>query len=179
MAEGSRTGKSIDLRQRSRVLAIDLRRSRLGFAVLEGYRIIDAGVRRNRTSRPIPLTWFHTEVEKLIRSCMPAAIVVRCTDCVRVRQVFVFPGVRVSILRVVRVKRYFSDRGAANKFAIANLIASRLSVPSSINVPRRKTWQPEHDRQVVLDAIAAGVCFLNIFSTYLCRVETSRSSVGP
>ena len=150
-----------------RVLAIDLRPQRFGYAVFEGKQLIDWGGKTFDSSRAAGertaslLTLFH-----------PAAIAVRRDRHYGLRR----PGVMAAVLRSIRheatkrsiplhlitatdIEEAFRTFDTQNKDDIAFTLTTIFPELLSRLPPKRKKWEHEHHRMVVFDAVAVGFAY--------------------
>lgn len=157
-----------------RLLALEVRASRLGFAVLEGpARLLDWGVRsfgeQDKEVRPavldriITLTAFHS----------PSTIVVRTrryhSGVERRRFVAILAAIRAEtkktatkfcVITTRQVRDHFALTGHFNKHDIAASLANQFEELSWKLPHRRKAYQSEPPAMLVFDALANGVAFV-------------------
>jgi len=158
-------------RKAQRIIALDIRSQRFGYAVIEAppIRFLDWGVRTVGTRRR---TW---HVADLIRMYRPCFVVVRRRKTGGKRDT---PGAR-NIMRAIRsearqghvpvaqisewaLKKFFRGYGKRTKHEIASLLAASFTeLKWKLPPPRRvKFWRPESARMGIFDATAIGIVFL-------------------
>jgi hypothetical protein len=153
-----------------RILAVDIRSQKFGYAVLETpHRLLDWGV---RTSGVRHRTWY---IADLLHMYQPSAVVLRRITAGGKRD---SPGAR-NIMRAIKseacrfeapiaflgtsaLNNFFRQYGMHTKYEIASLLAASFSelkwkLPPS---RRKKSWKSEPRRMSVFDALQLGVVFL-------------------
>ena len=161
--------------QEPRILAIELRSRRFGFAVLEGpARLVDSGMK-----------WCHavgakdspTAVQKKMRSMLtlfvPSAVIVKqvsgARGAARLRNKEVMDVIQreaeahlleLILLKRTHIRRAFRQSGKRSKDEIAALIAGHFPELAWRLPPRRKNWQPEHHNMIIFDAVSLGLAYL-------------------
>ena len=149
-----------------RVLAIDVRSHRVGYAVFEvPARLVDWGVKKN--------------VERLgaianhLRMLQPSVVLLRRVKSGSKRDT---AGAR-SIMHAIRsdmrklsipvqylsesgLKNFFRTYGSRTKYQRASLLAVCFPELKWQLPPRRKIWKAEHLRMSIFDAVQLGVAFL-------------------
>lgn len=180
MAEGTQEPlggsiSSFDSRSaRARLLAFEIRSSRMGFVVLEGpTKLLDWGVRRfGAKEGPLRQT-VSSRIEGLLRTRHPDLVVVRdrtyytaaankrfATIISSVRAVTKRHSSKFKLLIARRVRRHFALAGFLTKHEIAAEL-SRQFVELSWKLPsRRKAYESEAHAMVIFDAAATGVAFI-------------------
>jgi hypothetical protein len=152
----------------TRTLAVDLRSSRLGFAVFETpAQLLDWG------KRAIWADSCSALIAQLIRKYGVSVVVIRGIrrgerrDTQRVRKglraIRTLAGRRsthVIALREKRFRNFFHHYGRYTKFEINALIAVVFPSLTSILPRPRKCFQPENRKMSIFDAVALGVAFL-------------------
>jgi hypothetical protein len=158
--------------ERLRVLALEIRASRFGFAVLEGpTTLLDWGVR-----------WFgdgvlrstvSDRISTLLSFYRPYVIVVRSrtyysgpennrfariVDTIRTEARR--KRTRFKILNQHHVRDHFASKGPATKHAIASAVARQFDELSWKLPNPRKPYQKEARAMVIFDAVANGIAFL-------------------
>jgi hypothetical protein len=150
-----------------RWLALEIRSWKFGFAVQEGPRLLDWGVRRfpaGGTAAAIRRLAF------LLKTYAPSVVIARGTRRVEHRS----SDSAVRLIRVIRselerrsvrfvvlargdVRDFFARRGYGNKDEIASAVADRFGQLKS-RLPRsRKPWDPERSIAAVFDAVATAM----------------------
>jgi len=158
--------------QTARILAIEARRSRFGYALFEGpKRLLDWGA----STVPSELTGHlatkaaKKRIASSLRRCHPAAVVVK-----RPRKMKTVKGIEQgpifeAIAReaaLLRIPVYFISRAEVQeafrmfrgntKEQIAEILVGIFPELFSRLPPKRKKWQPENRGMIVFDAVAIG-----------------------
>jgi len=163
-----------------RLLALEIRASRFGFAVLEGpTKLLDWGVRSFGEQRGRLRSTAADRIATLLAFHKPFAVVVRIRKYHSSIQNRRFAGIMASIKAETRrnstkfcalTTRQMRDRLALNgqttKHDIATSLAKQFEELSWKLPRRRRFYQSEAPVMVVFDAVANGIAFF----------ETSRSS---
>jgi RNase H-fold protein (predicted Holliday junction resolvase) len=153
----------------SRILALDLRARRIGYAAFETpHRLLEFGVTRFK-SRHVALV----RLTRIMQRVKPTKLVLRKipTDSARntsgMRRVFRLAwllarrsSVAVSMARETHVKQHFSDQGATTKYQTALFLVRLFTELEWRLPPPRKAWQREHRNMSIFDAAALGVTYL-------------------
>ena len=154
----------------TRVLAVDVRASRMGFAVFETpCRLLDWGVRVLHGEYP-----HSSPVARLLRAYKPSVLAVRKIKAGGWRDT---PGGRtqlrelrsqarrfstlVTAVSETALKKFFLQYGKSKKYEIASLVATSFPEIAWKLPPRRKFWNPEDWRMTIFDAAALGLVFLD------------------
>ena len=156
-----------------RILAVDARQSRFGYALFEGPRhLLDWGEipagSANRTSIKIA----SKRIEPLLELGHPEVVVVKrarrgnrgsataTTPIVKAilreateRQIPVYPMSRTEIQQAFRIF------GGSTKDEIANIVAGEFPELLARLPSKKKAWQSERHAMIVFDAIATGFAF--------------------
>ncbi len=154
-----------------RVLALDVRPSRLGYVCIEPPdRLLDCGVTRFATVRAGGL-----RLASILKNLRPMALVLRRItlrsrrDQPRTRAIQRLARhlARQSTMRVVSVSErqllnYFMAREVRTKHEIASLLARTFSELAWRLPRRRKPWEPEHRHMLIFDAAALAVAYLGL-----------------
>jgi hypothetical protein len=154
-----------------RMLCLDVRASRSGFAVFAGVdRLIDFGVTRySRQRGPINMA-LRRSFQRLVQLHSPSLIVFRLPSrvpdernqrakvAVRIlRREANRQSIPMRLVSRERIREFFKVRGLRNKQRIAVYLAEMFA-DLARKVPQiRKKWQPEKFNMSVFDAVAAGV----------------------
>jgi Holliday junction resolvasome RuvABC endonuclease subunit len=149
----------------TRILALEIRLRRVGFAVLEGPdHLLDWGILRWRAEvdpvlatmqRISPLLAFYSPsvvVLKQLNSSRKARRVKRVITAVRHR--VATRAIEVHNVKRADVRQAFRQSGNRNKYQIAAAIAEALPELRRKLPPRRKSYQPERYNAVIFDAVA-------------------------
>ena len=155
-----------------RVLALEVRPSKLGFVVFDGpTRILDWGVRNftpggnlaeSTTKRIGPILDQYTPSDVILRRRRDSKarlhpgfpIVLRASSAEANRR-----SIRVRWLSTRSVKEFFRPHGYVTKQEIASAIAERFAELVWKLPPKRKPWQSEGHNMVIFDAASLGVAF--------------------
>ena len=158
--------------QTSRILAIEARRSRLGYALFEGpKRLLDWGA----SSVPADLTGSaaaeaaRKRITSILRRCHPVAIVVKRPRSVKTgrgatpgpimstiaREAAALP-IPVCFLGRTEIQDAFRIFRGNTKEEIAEVLVSIFPELLARLPPRQKKWQPERRVMVVFGAVAVG-----------------------
>ena len=164
-------------RRKERVLALDVRSSRVGFALFEGRdELVDFGARSYaRRYGPLGAT-ARKQLIRLLNLHLPSLIVFRSaftgskSTRARVRLVVELlrriaksRSVRLRFLSRKKVKSFFWAQALANKYAVAAHLADRYpDLAWKLPLAQRKPWQPEPYQMPIFDAAAVGISFLSI-----------------
>jgi hypothetical protein len=153
-----------------RVLAIDLRNRRSGFAVFEGSRnLLDFGT----TVLPsVPAEFAVNRFSDLLRISLPSIIVVRkdrweniSSDSNTRHSIEILTresktrGIQIQMLEQSAMNITFRNLGCETKAEISTALARIFPELVWQLPPRRKAWESEHPRQSVFDAIALGLAY--------------------
>jgi hypothetical protein len=161
-----------------RVVALDLRPRRFGFAVLEGpHRLLDWGIRAYPT-QPNKISVVRKRIAPLLRMFSPSVVVLprrmsslkKCPGLQVCRQMVRREALRRSIqtdfVGKQELKQVFEQFGSATKYQIASRIALMFPELTWKLPAARKPWQTEPHNQTIFDAIALGL-------TYFARSGTA------
>jgi len=153
------------------VLALDLRPRKAGFAVFEGTRLLDWGVRTYSNQGANLGVTVSGRINGLLQLHSPELVVLRkrtnpavaralpiIMESVRMETMRRSIGLRV--LSTESVKRFYIGQGCMNEQQIASALAAwypelRWKLP-----PKRRPWESENHNMALFDAAAVGVCFL-------------------
>lgn len=159
----------------TRVLAVDVRRTRFGYALLEGpKRLLDWGASavspklRGRTA----LETARRRIAPILRRCHPTAVVIKRPRQTRTGRSSTPGPVLRAILRETAALRLsvtlvtsneifgvFSEFRCRNKDDIAEVLVQHFPELMARLPPRRGKWGTERARMVIFDALAAGVTY--------------------
>jgi RNase H-fold protein (predicted Holliday junction resolvase) len=156
-----------------RILAIDLRHRRFGFAVYEGHRmLLDWGVRAYPVINDDESSIAIKRLRTLISMFGPVAIVIkrerwekRETNANMQKLIDAFESeafARLIPIRLIReqdIRSTFVNFGCTTREENAAALA-RIFPELAWDLPaKRRTWQPEHSRMTVFDALAIGLAY--------------------
>jgi hypothetical protein len=162
----------------SRILAIDLRLERFGYAVFEGpSRMVDWGVCLYGSSGGP--TAARKRLAPLLKQFLPSSIAVstiltekalgrhgvrRILTAIR-REASVHT-VPVQMIEKVRVRKVFRSLHAKTKHEIASAVAKLFPELRWKLPPKRKVWQKEHYRIAMFEAVAVGYVYWQLTAAH-------------
>lgn len=146
-----------------RILAIEVRSRRFGFAAFEGTRLLDWGIVRFKTDSACVSGFL-----QLNRRLQPSVLVtrrremtqgqgratMRAITCAARKQ-----HLQLRFLREIPMKQFFERHGMKNKYQVAAKLAERFSAIKGKVPASRKISRPEHPRMPWLDATVVGIVF--------------------
>jgi len=170
----------------SRILAVDIRSSWLGYAVFEERaKLLDFGVTRVKSRR----VGVH-RVAALLEGTHPTLLVLRKVghpsrrNQPRMRIFMRFTlqeasrlAIEVAFVGEKDLYDCFNAHGAHTKQKIATLLATMLSELTSRLPPPRKTWQHEHWNMPIFDAAALGVGYLYLVGDVTVREKLATTGI--
>ncbi len=153
-----------------RVIALDVRYQRLGYAVLDGItRLVDSGVIRFQSG-----VGHVDRVTYLVTLFQPAVVVLRtiekgsCRDRPSLRKIvhsidrqLHSTGFPATHIRDARVKRTFRQCARTTKEEIAQCIVACFPELDWQLPARRKLWESEDRRMSIFDAAALGLAYFS------------------
>lgn len=159
---------------RRRVLALDVRPQRAGYAVFEGAgRLLDAGLTIRRTGADI-----QGQLKAVFQIYRPHVLLIRRIERRSRRN---HPRTRVNLrtarrlafalnIRIVQIseqqiRAYFENADVYSKYQIASSLASTFPELAHRLPPARKLWQSERARMSIFDAVSYGVAYFALLST--------------
>ena len=155
-------------------MAIDLRRSRFGYAVLDGLNtVLERGSGEIWADGKKRGDFKSTRIRSALRVSSPATVVVRKSQhrgsldsplkdrllrqIKRDAEEYLIPVVMIS---QDEIRRAFHLPRRASKYKIASMIAQRFP-ELRLKLPvERRAWEPELHGMIIFDAIAAGLAYL-------------------
>ena len=157
-----------------RVLALDIRRSRFGFVVLEGAeRLLDWGICRLTRRSESCYAVMRRRIVRLLDTYDPTFVVSQEVDHFKkilinksapvanvVREEAKRHGSMWQTLEARTVRSFFRNHDATNKAEIASTLAEWYPDIAWKLPPKRKPWQSEDYRMSVFDAAALGTAYL-------------------
>ena len=162
-----------------RILAIDLRHRRFGFAVFEGHGcLLGWGVRVYKAVGEAEAVMASQRLAALLKSYSPSSIVVtkerwdrgqissnmRLLDEAIMREATAH-SIPISYIRQNDVRFSFLRLGCETRYEIASALA-RIFPELVWKLPlKRRLWQSEHPRMIMFDAIAIGFAYWQHKST--------------
>jgi hypothetical protein len=159
---------------KNRILAVDLRRSRFGYAVLDGPNLLlEWGSGEILADGKDRGAFKSTRLHSVLRVASPAAVIVRRSQqkgnldtrlrdrlyrqIKRVAEAYSIPSADIS---QEQIKRAFHVAPRVSKHQIASVIA-RIFPELQLKLPvARRAWEPERHSMIVFDSIAAGLAYL-------------------
>jgi hypothetical protein len=159
---------------RRRLLALEIRTKKLGFAVLESpTRLLDWGMRSFGEEHPSFRVTVSDRIATLLAFHRPVAVVARLRKCqspsanrrVRailsaVREETKRHSIRFRVVNAQSVRDHFASSGPATKYDIARRLAAQF-VELLWRLPKqRKPYQSESPAMLVFDALATGLASL-------------------
>lgn len=161
--------KAKDISKKQRILALDVRARRLGFATFESQsHLLEFGLKRftGTSGAMIRLT-------RLVRTVRPHVLVFRKmqpssprnTRGTRtiLRLLWLLArrsSIDVSMIREKQVRQRFNEQGARTKYQIALFLVGMFPELEWRLPPARKPWKSEHRNMSIYDAVALGVAYL-------------------
>jgi hypothetical protein len=158
--------------EHERIIAIDLRSRRFGFAVFEGpKRLLDWGIKNFRHGVDTVRIPANVKLGRLMDEFLPNAIVLMRREAETKGRA----GMREGLLREAKKRRiavrFLSPRQVKsafdgsnrNKYAIAAAVIERFPELASRRPGERRIWNPEHYVIKIFDAAALGI-------TYFARI---------
>ena len=174
-AEASIAAKAIDVapQVRRRVLALEIRASRMGFAVFEDMELIDWGAKSfPRTASPLK-GCVPTRIRNLLTTYCPGIAVVRerkyfsesgnkrfATILDMLRRESKQQRAKFRVISPYSLEAYFAKHGCTTKYEIATNLARRFEYLSWKLPKPRKVYESEAPIMAVFDAVATGLGFL-------------------
>lgn len=163
----------------SRILAIDVRHRRLGFAVFEGHRtLLGWGKRVYPASGEVEAALASKRIAALLSLYVPDSLVVLLeswhgsetpSELSEVKEAIIQLAAahRVPIQAVIRddVRASFSRLRCTTREEMAASLGRMYPELAWQVPPLRRTWQSEHPRMIIFDAIALGLAY------WLCDTE--------
>jgi hypothetical protein len=157
----------------SRILAIDLRHRRFGFAVFEGHRnLLGSGARLYPATGEAEVAMMSKRLISLLQLFTPSAIV---TTQERWDRASISPHVRSleeEILRVAanhsiavhaisqrQVRQSFLNLGCETRYQIATSLSRIFPELLPRLPPARRLWESEHSSMTIFDAVALGFAY--------------------
>jgi hypothetical protein len=157
----------------SKILAIDLRHRRFGYAVFEGHRTLhDSGLRVYRAVGKEEAEMASNRLAVLLQSFAPSAIVIKRERWDRaqtshhirslvevVTRVASAHSVSICLIRHDDVRQTFRNLGCETREEIAAVLARIFPELHWRLPPKRRAWQSEHPRMAMFDAVALGLAY--------------------
>jgi hypothetical protein len=158
---------------RNRLLALEIRSSKMGFVVYEGpTKLLDWGVRQFGVKEDSLRSTVSSRIEALLRIHNPLTVVARdrtyYSAAANRRFAIIVSLIRAGtkrhsatfkILSTRQVQRHFALRGYVTKHGIATDLSGRFEELSWRLPTRRKPYEGEAPAMVIFDAAANGLAF--------------------
>jgi hypothetical protein len=153
-----------------RLVALEIRPQKAGFAVFEGSALLDWGV--TRYGKAVPAS---RRIESLLDLHGPSVIVTRWRPRLKhnptganvvesIKQGAQSRSIRVRSFDASQIRTFFKQRGCWNKHSTAVLLAEWFPELALRVPPKRKPWQNEPHNALLFDAVAIGVTYLTSLS---------------
>jgi hypothetical protein len=156
-----------------RILAIDLRHRRFGYAVYEGHKVLlDWGVRVYPAVGEAEAAMASRRLSSLIRLFSPTVMVFKMerwelsrtnphmrTLVAMAESQASAHSVQIRLITDSDVKSSFRNMDCETRDEIAGALARIFPELSSYIPPKRRAWQAEHPRLTVFNAIALGLAY--------------------
>ena len=168
--------------QPKRILAVEIRAARLGYAVFE----------TPKTLRDFGAAWFdsnmaaRSRIARLLRLCRPTVLVLRGASRRYIRRsrarraVVQIAGqearkLAIPITRITEqeFKSYFARQACRDKYDVARLLAGRFPETAWRLPERPKFFEPEPRAILYFDSIALAAAYLE-----LANIETTRADLS-
>lgn len=167
------TGSIGRAKARNKVLALEIRASKLGFAVLEGStRLLDWGVRSFDEKKEKPRSAVSDRIATLLAFHKPAAVVAHTpkyhsvadnkrflTIAAAIRAEARKSSTKFLVLTTRQVRARLGPEEQVTKHAIATSLANQFEEFTWKLPRRRKSYQSEAPAMLVFDALANGIAF--------------------
>ena len=155
------------------ILALDVRHSRLGYALFSGPKqLLDWGANTVPSRCSNRTQWIRKRTALLLRHGSPACIVTRPQRLMKlppnangmsilktIQSVSAEQGIPMHVLGRNEIESTFCIFRARTKEEIACAIVEIFPELLVRLPPKRKTWQPEAHGMIVFDAIATGIAY--------------------
>jgi hypothetical protein len=162
------------MRNTERIMAIDLRRSRFGYAVLDGPNsVLEWGSGEIWADGKERGDFKNTRLRSALRVSSPATVVVRRSQyrgsldaslrdrlLGQIRRDADGYSIPVEMISQAEIRMAFHLPKRASKYKIASVIAQRFPELRLKLSAGRRAWEPELHSMIVFDAIAAGLAYL-------------------
>jgi hypothetical protein len=156
-----------------KILAIDLRHRRFGYAVFTGNKILrDSGLRVYRAVGEEEAEMASRRLDGLLQSFTPSAIVIKRERWDRaktsshikslvevVTRVAAAHSISIFLVKDDDVRQTFRNLGCETRDEIAATLARIFPDLFWKLPPKRRAWQSEHPRMAMFDAIALGLAY--------------------
>jgi hypothetical protein len=160
-----------------RILSLDIRLERFGYAVFEGpKRLLDWGVCLYGLSSTPDAA--RKKIVSLLKMFIPSIVVVTMVPIENTLEEYgvhrIFTSLKaemdvhsipIEILRRPKVRQMFRSLHATTKYEVASLIAKLYPELTWKLPPKRKVWQKEHYRMAMFEAVAGGYAYWQLLDT--------------
>ena len=153
-----------------RIIAIDLRFRRSGFAIFEGpKRLLDFG---STPVQPGQLVNAGNSISELLKLSLPTVIVIKKQ---RWEKMLIHPQanlmiealtsesgshrIQIRLLDQEAIRSTYRNLGCETKGEISSALVRMFPELDWHSPPIRRAWEPEHSAQMVFDAIALGLAY--------------------
>src|ERR1700723_4687987 len=156
-------------RKANRILAVEIRAGRIGYAVFETpLRLLDFGA-----------TWFNSSsvarlrLKRLLRACHPSTIVLRRRSKAGLRRNLSFASLAkparseasqssaaVTQINERAFKAFYEHHNCRNKYDVAAFLANTFPETAWRLPPRRKSYNSEPRSIIYFDSVAVGMAYL-------------------
>jgi hypothetical protein len=157
-----------------RIMAIDLRRSRFGYAVFDGPdTLLESGSGEIWADGKKRGDFKNTRLRSALRVSSPATVVVRMAQhrgsvgsplkdrlLRQIKHDAREYSIPVVMIRQDEIRKAFNFPGRTSKYRIASVVARRFPELRGKPPAGRKAWEPELYGMIIFDALAAGLAYL-------------------
>ena len=157
-----------------RLIALELRPRRLGFAVFEGATtLLDWGVRAVSGELDSFRSVATRTIDRLIDLYAPRGVVARARNVSRrtprkemvvivrdMKSVAARRSIEMHLVELSAIQRFYSERGLTTKHQIAMAVADWFEELSWKLPPKRRLWQSEPYNSLIFDAVGTAVAFM-------------------
>jgi hypothetical protein len=164
-----------------RILAIDLRHRRFGYAAFEGHKtLLDWGLRFYPAIGEAEAALLSKRLAELLKMFSPEAIVVtrerwdraETNSHMRILREAILStsaahSVAVRALEQNQVRQSFQPMGCETRYEIAAALTRIFPELLSDLPPARLAWQSEHGRMPIFDAVGLGLAYWHHEITYV------------
>jgi hypothetical protein len=177
------------IENKKRILALDVRPQRLGFAVFEGPDcLLDWGAKSFPSGAKAVRVPAGRKLAELLDEFAPAAVALRKRTARRTKKYLRMTGLvereagkrRIPLRFVTRsmVKKAFAGH-ERNKHEIATALAARFPELAPKLPPKRKCWQSEDYRIHLFDAAALGLAYFSRYAKKVGSGSVDNSAPSP
>lgn len=151
-----------------RILALDVRSNRIGYAVFEHTNLLEAGIPRFPTIRAatpcLRRVMRRAQAQVLVLRRIPVASSRNCAGTRAIQRSAQQIAKRASVLTAfvseARIRELFLQEKAGTKYQTASSLARMFPILDWRLPPLRKPWEGEHRNMALFDAVALGVSYL-------------------